>query len=141
MSHAILGLLMIYPMSLCDLVRGFESGISLFYSASTGSIKRALDRLLAEGHIEVEGAEPGPRGRKVYRVTESGREEFRTWMFGPLEGSSLETAEVPAGLEVLARYQRSTLDFGLSSTRHGLEWFRDLIQRETRRHTAPGDGR
>lgn len=90
MAHVILGLLLIAPQSLYDLVKSFEAGVSLFYSASSGSIKRALDGLLADGHIEAEPAEGG-RGRKVYRVTDSGRERFHAWMTGEPTGD-LETA-------------------------------------------------
>ena len=78
-------------MSLYDLIKAFEAGVSLFYSASSGSIKRALDGLLARGEVEVESVEQGARGRKVYRVTPAGREAFATWMHADLTGS-IETA-------------------------------------------------
>src|SRR5690606_22249055 len=91
MAHVILGLLHFSPQSFYDLIKSFEAGVSLFYSASSGSIKRAVDNLLAQGLIEVADAEPGPRGRKVYEVTMAGREEFRAWMTGELTGN-LETA-------------------------------------------------
>jgi len=92
MAHVILGLLLIGPQSLYDLVKGFEAGVALFYSASSGSIKRALDTLLARELIDVDSIEAGGRGRKVYRVTDAGREEFRAWMTGDPAGSDLETA-------------------------------------------------
>ncbi|XKK38118.1 PadR family transcriptional regulator [Nocardiopsis sp. ARC36] len=92
MAHVILGLLLIAPQSFYDLIKGFEAGVALFYSASSGSIRRALDSLLARGAIEVASVEPGGRGRKVYRVTGAGREEFRAWMTGDPSGSDLETA-------------------------------------------------
>ncbi|MFP3715181.1 PadR family transcriptional regulator [Puerhibacterium sp. TATVAM-FAB25] len=92
MAHVILGLLLIAPQSLYDLVRAFEAGVALFYSASSGSIKRALDGLLERGLIEVASVEPGGRGRKAYRVTEAGRREFRAWMGGDPVGPDLETA-------------------------------------------------
>lgn len=86
MAHVILGLLLITQQSLYDLIKSFEAGVSLFYSASSGSIKRALDKLLERGAIEVASTDPGGRGRKVYRVTEAGREEFHAWMTGDLTG-------------------------------------------------------
>lgn len=92
MAHVILGLLLIAPQSFYDLIKGFEKGVALFYSASSGSIKRALDTLLARGSIEVASVEPGGRGRKVYRVTEAGRAEWHTWMTQEPAGSDLETA-------------------------------------------------
>jgi DNA-binding PadR family transcriptional regulator len=91
-AHVILGLLLIAPQSFYDLIRGFEAGVALFYSASSGSIKRALDALLARGCIEVASVEAGGRGRKVYRVTDAGREEFRAWMTAEPAGPDLETA-------------------------------------------------
>lgn len=90
MAHVILGLLLIAPQSLYDLIKSFEAGVSLFYSASSGSIKRALDGLLADGSIEVASTD-GARGRKVYRVTDAGRAAFRTWMTGEPAGD-VETA-------------------------------------------------
>ena len=80
------------PQSYYDLIRGFEARVALFYSASSGSIKRALDTLIARGSIEVASVEAGGRGRTVYRVTDAGREEFRAWMTAEPTGPDLETA-------------------------------------------------
>lgn len=90
MAHIILGLLLIAPQSLYDLIKNFERGVGLIYSASSGSIKRALDTLLAKGLIEVASIEPGGRGKKVYRATGAGRLEFHDWMTGELGGADLE---------------------------------------------------
>ncbi|MGW3784529.1 PadR family transcriptional regulator [Micromonospora chokoriensis] len=92
MAHVILGLLLVARQSFYDLIKGFEAGVALFYSASSGSIKRALDTLLARGFIEVASAETGGRGRKVYQVTDAGRQEFHAWMTAELIGPDLETA-------------------------------------------------
>lgn len=90
MANVILGLLIINEQSFYDLIKSFRAGISLFYSASSGSIKRALDGLLAGGLIEVASVEAGARGRKAYRVTEAGRGEFAAWMEGELLGADAE---------------------------------------------------
>jgi DNA-binding PadR family transcriptional regulator len=92
MAHVILGLLLITPRTFYDLIKVFEAGVALFYSASPGSIKRALDTLLTRGFIEVASVEAGGRGRKVYRLTDAGRQDFRAWMTGELAGPDLETA-------------------------------------------------
>ncbi|MDO5498739.1 MAG: helix-turn-helix transcriptional regulator [Propionibacteriaceae bacterium] len=92
MAHVILGLLLLRSMSLYDLIRAFEAGVSLFYSASSGSIKRALDGLLVSGRVEVESVDAGARGRKVYRVTAEGRAAFGAWMHSELTEASVETA-------------------------------------------------
>lgn len=91
MANVILGLLMLWPQSLYELTKSFEAGISLFYSASTGSIKRALDRLSSAGFVEL-GEESGPRGKKLYSITDAGRGEFRRWMLSEVDGSDVETA-------------------------------------------------
>lgn len=80
MGNVILGLLLLRPMSLYDLVRAFGAGVSLFYSASSGSIKRALGDLVARGLVEVDEVRPGTRGRKVHRVNAAGRSAFEAWM-------------------------------------------------------------
>lgn len=82
MAHVILGLLLLQPMSLYDLVRAFEAGVSLFYAASTGSIKRSLDSLAERGLIVADEVRPGTRGRKVYRVTPEGQAAFDEWIRG-----------------------------------------------------------
>lgn len=92
MAYVILGLLLIRSMSLYDLVRAFEAGPSLFYSASSGSIKRAIDGLLRDGKIEVEHIDAGARGRKTYRITETGNAEFHTWMRSKIPLGNAEPA-------------------------------------------------
>lgn len=96
MAHVILGLLLLAQRSLYDLIKSFEAGVSLFYSASSGSIKRALNILLEKEFIEVAHVEPGARGKKVYRVTEAGREEFRSWMMEEVTGGpDFESSALP----------------------------------------------
>lgn len=95
MAHVILGLLLLTPQSQYDLIKNFEAGVALLYSASSGSIKRALDVLLGKSLIEVASMEPRGRGKKVYRTTAAGREEFHRWMTDELRGSDLEAAALP----------------------------------------------
>lgn len=96
MRYVILGLLLARPGSLYDLHKQFSGGISLFYRASYGSLRRAVTGLLAEGWVEEADAEPSGRGRKPYAITGQGRVEWRNWMLGPMTGSDAET-------EMLAR--------------------------------------
>jgi DNA-binding PadR family transcriptional regulator len=92
MQFVILGLLLGGPLSLYDLQKRFASGISLFYSASSGSIQRALQHLAAEGAVVVADADDSRRGRKVHRITDIGRARWRAWMVAPLaDGTDAET--------------------------------------------------
>lgn len=93
MSHVILGLLLLRPMSFYDLVKAFEAGVSLFYSSSSGSIKRALDKLVDEGLVEVTAIDSGGRARRTHEVTPAGRSHFREWMLEPPSGD-LETGSL-----------------------------------------------
>ncbi len=90
-QHVILGLLLLSPMSLYDLHRAFGQGISLFYSASFGSIQRALRQLIELGHVDVEPAPDDPRGKKIHTITPSGRTAWHTWMHEPVTGGDAET--------------------------------------------------
>ncbi len=92
MGHVILGLLLLGDRTLYELKKQFEAGVSLFYSASTGSLKRALDVHLAAGRVRLTGADAGPRGRKTYAITDAGVADFRAWILGPIAGPDLEIA-------------------------------------------------
>lgn len=92
MKQVILGLLLLQPMSLYDLHKAFQAGISLFYSASFGSIQRSLTQLVEDGLV-VASVSPGdPRGKKLHTITERGEAAWRAGMLAPLEGSDTETA-------------------------------------------------
>lgn len=92
MHHVILGLLLSGPLSLYDVQKRFAAGLSHFYSASSGSIERALRQIVAAGDATIE-AEPGSaRGRKLYRITEAGRGTWHAWMHAPTPtGADAET--------------------------------------------------
>lgn len=92
MHPLILGLLLSGPLSLYDVQKRFSAGLSHFYSASSGSIERALRRIVEVGDATLE-AEPGnARGRKLYRITAEGRRGWREWMHAPTpSGADAET--------------------------------------------------
>ncbi|WP_160150819.1 PadR family transcriptional regulator [Microbacterium timonense] len=92
MQYVILGLLMSGPLSLYDVQKRFTAGISLFYSASSGSIQRALQHLAADGYASIADPDGSRRGRKLYVITDSGRDSWRSWMLGPVpDGTEAET--------------------------------------------------
>lgn len=90
MENVVLGLLIIRSLTLYELNRAFKQGISLFYSASYGSLQAAVRSLLEKGWIVFEeGVEQG-RNKKVYSVTDAGREAFQCWMLAAIPASRLE---------------------------------------------------
>lgn len=78
---AALGLLAQHPGSGYDLLRRFEKSMANVWPATQSQLYGELNRLADGGLIEV--AEIGPRGRKVYRVTASGRAELLRWVTNP----------------------------------------------------------
>ena len=104
-QYVILGLLLGGPLSLYDLQKRFSAGISLFYSASSGSIQRALQHLVAAGAVVAAEADESRRGRKIHRITDAGRARWRSWMLAPLpEGTDAETT-VLAKVYLLGRLE------------------------------------
>lgn len=91
MQFVILGVLLIQPSSLYDLHKAFREGISLFYTASYGSIQRALTVLERNGLISHERAAGDPRGKKIHTITDAGRVAWHEWMRAPVEGGDAET--------------------------------------------------
>lgn len=92
MQQVILGLLILHgPLSLYAVQRLFEQGVSLFYSASAGSIQRALRQLAEQGLATTTDASTGARGSKPYAVTDAGRRAWKEWMLSPLVGGDAET--------------------------------------------------
>lgn len=92
MQQVILGLLILHgPLSLYAVQRHFQQGVSLFYSASFGSIQRALRQLADAGLATVSVAPGDARGSKPYTITDAGRTAWQEWMAAPIAGADIET--------------------------------------------------
>jgi len=90
-EYAVLGLLMLRNLTLYELNKSFQQGISLFYSASYGSLQFSVKKLLSSGYIEVEEKLENGRNKKIYSITTSGRELFLDWMRnGEIPATKLE---------------------------------------------------
>jgi PadR family transcriptional regulator AphA len=74
-----LGILTLGEASGYEIKQVFEDAFSHFYVAGFGSIYPALAELTRDGHVTVSDIEQEKRpAKKVYRLTESGQESFRT---------------------------------------------------------------
>lgn len=91
MEYVILGLLMIKSMTIYEMNSSFKKGISLFYSASYGSLQRAVKKLLEGKFITYHETVTNGRNRKVYSVLDSGKERFYTWMMEDIQKNKVET--------------------------------------------------
>ncbi|MEV3922428.1 PadR family transcriptional regulator [Actinomadura coerulea] len=87
LRHAVLGLIAeMDGASGYDLLKMFEISLGNVWPARQSQLYGELGKLADAGLIEV--AEEGPRGRRAYRITESGRAELRHWLVDvPSKGS------------------------------------------------------
>ncbi len=86
LSHAILGFLNYAPMTGYDLKKAFDTSVCHFWPADQAQIYRALRDLMRRGWATVEIVPQEDRpNRKVYHITDSGREELRRWLCTPTE--------------------------------------------------------
>jgi PadR family transcriptional regulator AphA len=90
--HFILGLLTRRPMSGYDIKRFLKSLAWLVGSPSFGSLYPALHSLLEDGLVTVEVVSRNDKPpRKIYTITEAGRQALREWMDQPVgSGVSLK---------------------------------------------------
>lgn len=172
MEYVVLALLIISPMTIYDINKSFEIGISGFYSKSYGGIQNAIKNLLKKSYISfAENVENG-RNKKIYSITDSGSKEFFEWMYTPIPENKQETniltklyflgliednnskkeilnniisayrdkitelentnreicnLDLPDSYLEIFKYQKKTLELGLTATKNELEWFRRLL--------------
>ncbi len=82
LSHAILGLLSVQPMTGYDLKnRAFDHSVTHFWQADQSQIYRTLGKMEETGWLtyELERQDDRPN-RKVYHLTDSGRAELDRWL-------------------------------------------------------------
>ena len=84
LKHALLGFLNYQPLTGYDLKQHFDRSIYYFWNAKLSQIYPTLTRMKDDGWLtmEVDYQEDKPN-RKVYQITESGREEFQRWQQEP----------------------------------------------------------
>lgn len=75
----ILGLLLDGDKSSYDLQKTMEKSTGYFYNASQGSIQPALKKLMSNSHVTFSEEYQGERVKKVYQITEEGKEAFLNW--------------------------------------------------------------
>ncbi len=117
LNHAILGLLSEQPMSGFDLLKEFDVNRSVVWPAPQNEIYRVLARLKSDGLITEK--ELGPRGRKTYAITRSGRAELAAWIAAPtdytLRYDPVLKAGFLAGVSPKVRRERIAADLAFFS--------------------------
>lgn len=95
LDHAILGFLNYKPLSGYDLKSVFDMSVNHFWPADQSQIYRTLSKLAEAGLTTVEVVEQDDRpDRKVYHITEPGRDELRRWLTTPMQPKDKRIAEL-----------------------------------------------
>ncbi len=90
MEYVILGLLMLREQSMYEINKALEETISLFYSASFGSISSALGRLAEKGWIVAREQVEQGRNKKLYAPTPAGEAAFGEWLGTQIPGEKVK---------------------------------------------------
>lgn len=64
------------------------------YSSSMGSIQAAIKKLLSCGYIDYEETVDNGKYKKIYSITDRGRECFYDWVNSPMEAQSAKNPEL-----------------------------------------------
>lgn len=139
MEFVILGLLALRTMTIYEINKALKRGVSLFYSASFGSINAAISRLLEKGWVSGEEKVENGRNKKIFQLTPTGKDAFSNWL-----NSEIETEKVKdPGLTRLyfmgladAQERIRVLTTHLEQLQRTLETL-DLIHQETARIETP----
>ena len=85
LDYAVLGFLNYKPMSGYDLKKIFDDSVRHFWHADQSQIYRTLSRLTEQEMVEVEVVRQEDRpDRKVYHITEQGKQSLLDWIAGPI---------------------------------------------------------
>ncbi|HEY6836179.1 MAG TPA: PadR family transcriptional regulator [Gaiellaceae bacterium] len=79
-TPVLLGMLSLGPRSGYDIKRVVDHSTRFFWAASYGQIYPELRRLEKEGLIEGEDVPNGGRNRRVYKLTDAGRQSLVDWL-------------------------------------------------------------
>jgi PadR family transcriptional regulator AphA len=94
MEFVILGLLMLKPMTAYEIGSFVKKNLALICSSSAGSVQIALKKLLKNGLIAKEEFVENSVNKKVYSITESGKQEFLSWCVTPMQTNKVKNMEL-----------------------------------------------
>lgn len=94
MEHIILGLLLLSSRTIYQLRERIHKGLNLMYSSSMGSIQAAVKKLLKNGYISYEEAVENGKYKKIYSITDNGKQYFFQWINSPLEIQNAKNPEL-----------------------------------------------
>lgn len=94
MENLILGLLMLSPMSGYELQQFIKQNLSLICSHSAGSVQTALYKLEREGKVSARQVAQDRRHKKIFSITQPGRDTFASWVAQPMQADRSKKMEL-----------------------------------------------
>ena len=94
MEYLILGLLILSPMTGYELQQFIKNNLSLICSHSAGSIQTAIAKLKNQGKITCQDTSQGKRIKKVFLITDCGRQAFSDWVAQPMQADKVKNMEL-----------------------------------------------
>lgn len=94
MDNIILGLLLLSSRTIYQLRERIDKGLNMMYSSSMGSIQTAIKKLLNCGYIQYEEAVENGKYKKIYSITDSGKQSFTEWITTPLNAQGIKNPEL-----------------------------------------------
>ncbi len=90
MEFVILGLLALHAMTVYEINKALERGVSLFYSASFGSINTAIGKMLEKGWVSGDEKVENGRNKRVFHLTPAGMDAFQGWLNSEIEAEKVK---------------------------------------------------
>ncbi len=94
MENIILGLLLLQSRTIYQLRKRINDGLNLMYSCSTGSIQAAIKKLLQNGYITFSEITEKGKLKKIYIITDNGKNYFNNWLNSPINNGSAKNPEL-----------------------------------------------
>lgn len=95
LEYAILGFLNNHPYTGYDLKKIFNTSVRHFWPADQSQIYRTLSRMTDKGWTDIEVIRQESRpDRKIYHITDDGREELYRWLTTPLPPDQPRSADM-----------------------------------------------
>lgn len=94
MEFIILGLLRFAPMTGYEISQFIRSNLSMICSSSAGSMQAALKKLLLTGDIGFREGQHGKKRKKIFYITEKGKQEFDSWIQNPMQTEKVRNMQL-----------------------------------------------
>lgn len=94
MENIILGLLLLQSRTIYQLRKRINDGLNLMYSCGTGSIQAAIKKLLQNGYITFSEITEKGKLKKIYIITDNGKNYFNNWLNSPINNGSAKNPEL-----------------------------------------------